>query len=634
MNHVQLELPSSKINAPRSARTSIGAQVDGYSAILASDVGSDGYISQSNYSKQRLTTRSSTSGCMSVIAKYKYPIRTGCFITFALISMFTGYLSITIIGISCYTFIAFTYIVECEKSVLLNCLFFDFEAYYKIANVGISMFAYYVAEDWFATSFQDIDIDSRVGADTDSNLNPYNYPWYVYLFGIMSVFGHMIVILAICLLDGHDFSVLHKVIFIFVCILYHVLRTIRLMIDSSNAHSLVTIFDGTVLIEWKTLAFSTAVGLIVFLLVQLFYIIKSPNKLSFTKCYVPIHVIKHSKNKRYTYSDSDDYDYQRISIMYANEREKEEPLLNDHHHYDDVIINESDIDYEIVYSDHSIQNVAKELVSVTDTIAIVDHNDRKSKSKSSSIEKNLKNVYVTVIEVHTLWYAIFKFITKNDKTALKISQFLIQWYVRWFCIIIITIHMILVMSLQYTWWPVASVQLIELLIYCICFIIAGGSINYQILKYEITTNFSFYWRVFETVFAFLRTRIYMQHTNEMEYNDEIFKYEWQSSMAWSLSFCVGITVAIAFTVVHGYVTFNKHGLSLCIGVMICYWLWSAISYLPYQDYGYTIFGREFNLRQILVFKSIDLAIWYVRQLCQTIFHPRSLMMDSVLIKWK
>ena len=558
-------------------------------------------------------------------------------------------------------------LLECDQSVIKNALFFDFEVYYKLANVCSSMIAYHIVTKWQLSNFWHSDKDE---------------PWILYTNCIIVTIGNMLVVLLVAVLDGYNIKRGYKIGLMLVVIGYHsyIIILVNFSQSSNNVYDTIDLslifVDTEYLIDWSSTCISTGFALIIFLCKQLYFVIMKPNQCAFAKMYVPIHIIPYSRNYsynynyNYNYNSNDDTNTRLLSSsmhmgMLNNNCKKSTVSSNVSHKIDDIakVLYKYGDQYgyngkrTLAYDAHMYRS---NLIAITSD----DYNYNYNTKQDDDINDD-EEIYVNVYEADTLWYhfifGIMGYCNLSDdnnnnynnndnynfafvnKYGLNVSIFFSKrHWIFYLLILIIAIHIFVSVKWMYSWTPLISVQFIELLIALLCVITTFGMINMEILKYQLKTSFSMYWMLFQfTMLQIIPIVTHYDGKSSYIYNTSVFKQTWQVVLVWIINFIGVNIVVIQLSSIKGYLNYSKYARRFCLVVAAGFALYQGIDFLKVSNSPLHVYASiwfmdnkyKINVLQIGAHKCFDLFIWWISRIIEEFLRPHKLPIERLSKKW-
>ena len=183
------------------------------------------------------------------------------------------------------------------------------------------------------------------------------------------------------------------------------------------------------------------------------------------------------------------------------------------------------------------------------------------------------------------------------------------------------------------------------------------SLNVEIFKFEMQTNFSIYWRLKDLLTTYTATILLLHHCKlEMFHIGESLI---QTIIEVSIGYIAVIIFVVGISMIHGYIVFSKYlqiYLSLAI---IVYWTQVGIGYFVSRndwvirlshkhDHGDNYGDGDgsgggdgddsnqsltIHLRELIISRTFDAVIWFCWQLAEQIIYSNKLKPRNVTKKW-
>ena len=625
-------LVSIQLEKVLAKKSSIETQVDGYHLVLESDATSEKRYKEYN----RLFSIKVAITIIAVIGGWFIPV-----------------IVVSFLCIIVWICMMIHLLLQCDKFFLKSALCFDFEFYYKTVNGCVTMIAYFIASDWKASRFWDTSHEKSMT--------------FLYIICIFATIGNVLVVICVSVSDGYNLKRKYRVGSLLAVIIAHCYRLIafKFLVHSDSAMNNVDLsynnYNAIYLIDWQTICYSTGFNLIIFLLKQLYFIIKRPNQCSFTKIHVPIHVIPVSESIT-----------SLESIIMVNNNNYNMQLLNSHNDNDNYNLDNNDLSMAKApsFESHRIDDVVKALYSEDHEYELIprisfsqDDDENGSGNNNHNNNNNKNDVYVSVSQIDSLLYRMAIYVTKvlcwRDDNINSIKYKLMMLRIcttRWIShvsVVIVACHVFVCLKWRYNWVHSAAIQIIESLIALVCVMIIFSYINFDILKYQLKTSFTLYWRLFEFIILFIIAPVlinYDENTTYFNYiyNRSVLTKTWQAAIVCSIN---SVGVILVFTAISSIKGYPGAGYPKCtrwvrrMAVTCCALvaLYAAVLCLKkstsnansqYRYINLIFLNVEINVTQSGANKCFDLFVWFVAQLVDECLGPNSLTIQGLSKKWQ
>lgn len=217
--------------------------------------------------------------------------------------------------------------------------------------------------------------------------------------------------------------------------------------------------------------------------------------------------------------------------------------------------------------------------------------------------------------------------------SLKISNFVSNVYV---CAFVATLNIVIWCAVFFFGDYLSAIFIIVLhFVALICCVLLFSDMNYTLLYYK-KTSFVLHWKLYNVITLFI-AQYYLQSKMKMNQFDK--SWEMYESIIYSV-------------IVISYITILVLGISLHQGFAVTkinqYWkiivtlagivFVSRIGIIHYFDenleYQAKILGQKFSIRNLILSKAFDLALWFSYQLYQIIQKPNTLhLLSKIEINW-
>ena len=515
-------------------------------------------------------------------------------------------------------------IVDTNRQVLTTAVCFTFELYYKVISMTIGMFSLQIINNWYRH-------------DNYSNFD--NKVVIFYRFDI--VFSAIIVVTIISLCDGHAIPSKPKILFSTIAVGYFVYLLIETYFSHSTKVLAFTIANKRYTIHWKQIALSSLSSSIIFLIKQIVYMSLFPNKLATISFHEKIDKQTYfkqffEKESNSNNNNTKEHNGKNIPLLAVNNFNINDSVsissINNVDIFGSLKINNYNSDQN---NDSSSNN--NNSININIRNKIDDYDVSKSVSSTIDIHGTMINAKIIAYKDITLWLIIFdKFLLRNYSTKTKFdwsnrmsSKWTIFTCVFFICIyIIVTIIPITDNFLQTN----DTAAIVARLFWLVIVIILAFNANFEIFLFEMTNNFSIYWRLLDLLIAYSAMLTIDSKYNEYGFDGSISIATLVfSQICKYLVLSIGI---IGVSTAKSYITLNKATQCLITVIVTGFWLHSGIIYsLSYNDVEIVIFGQSLSMRDIIFVKIIDATVWFVAQFFDQLYYFDKLKINNVKTRW-
>ena len=314
---------------------------------------------------------------LKIHPEYHFPVWMIIMSILTIISYCSKSVFLTIILLTLMLLIPTLLLLQCNYIVLIQSLS-SVNIYYKTINIAIHFYAMSIDIRWGEQFFPNA---------TDTELKTYCF---------LTLFTNVLVITVISLIDGYNITKKSQIIAILIPTLYYLMKFCAIYFNFwYHSHATTTHFLAQE-VHWRTTAIVTLVNTLVFLLRQLYFSIRNPNKLIAAPCYAQF-VDNRGENYSFRYSFITSTKNNTKTSVSKNSN----IFINDHNHDNDDEL--SDIDDIDSLSVPSVENYTPNINILTTNgrkktdININTDHDRK-KASSSNFRQNILDQLDSVLE--------------------------------------------------------------------------------------------------------------------------------------------------------------------------------------------------------------------------------------------